>query len=123
MHKRELVRVISYPTALVAGEKTELSLSTVWAGESPKSTNFGVLPRTELLAKFILLHALTLATSPETASKSITPMKWDVEWLFMAKGPLMGVSNGLLCQLWACNTAYIYNDKLMDQCTNLVCHD
>ena len=63
------------PPDLVAGAKTKLSLSAVLAGESPKSTNFGVFPRTELLAKFILLHALTSVTSPETAYKPITPLK------------------------------------------------
>ena len=64
------------------------------AGERPKSTNSGLLMRTELLAKFILSHALTSATSMETASKPITPLKWDVEWPFMAKDTSMGASNG-----------------------------
>ena len=35
------------------------------ADESPKSTNFGVSPRTELLAKSILSRGLTSATSAE----------------------------------------------------------
>ena len=53
----------------------DLSLSAVWAGESPKFTNFGVSPKTELIAKFILLHGWTSATSAETVSTSITPLK------------------------------------------------
>ena len=82
------------PTALLAGEKTELNLSAVLAGESPTPRNFGVSPRTELLTKFIILRALTSATSLETASKTITLLKLDVEWPFMAKDPSMGASNG-----------------------------
>ena len=34
----------------------DLILSAVWVGKSPKSTNFGVSTKTELLAKFTLLY-------------------------------------------------------------------
>ena len=63
------------PPAMVAGSKMELSISAVLAGKSPKSTKFGALTRTELLEKFILLRALTSATSPDNATKPITPLK------------------------------------------------
>ena len=67
-------------TEFVLAELTPLGvapllLSAVLAGESPKSTNFGVSPRTGFLAKFILLRALTFANSLEIASKPITPLK------------------------------------------------
>ena len=61
--------------ALVAGMKMDLSLSAVWAGESPKYTNFGFSMKTELLAKFTLSHGLTSATSTETISAPLTPQK------------------------------------------------
>ena len=64
---------------MITEEKTELILSAVLAGESPKSMNFGVSPRTDLLAKFILLRVLTSVTSPRTDSKTINPVKQDVE--------------------------------------------
>ena len=67
----------------------DLSLSAVWVGKSPKSTNFGVLPKTELLAKFNLLHGFTSATSAETVSTSLTPLKKDGECSFSAGNPLM----------------------------------
>ena len=82
------------PPALVAGLKMDLSLSAVWEGKSPKSTNFGVSPKTELLAKFIFLRGLTLATLVETVSAPLAPLKKDVECSFTAKNPLMKASNG-----------------------------
>ena len=91
---RDPVEVICQPSSSGIQGKYGVELSAVWAGESPKSTNSGASPRTGLLAKFILLRALTSATSPETATKPITPLKQDVEWIFMAKVPLMGASNG-----------------------------
>ena len=63
------------PPALVAGVKMELSLSAVLAGNIPKYINFEDSPRTELLAKFILSCTLTSATSTETDSKTINPLK------------------------------------------------
>ena len=82
------------PSYLVAGAKTELSLSVVLAGEIPKPTNFEVLPRTELLAKFTLLISLTSATSTSTVSKPIKPLEYHVEWPFTARYPSMISSNG-----------------------------
>ena len=72
----------------------DLNSSTVWVGESPKSMNFGVSQKMELLAKFILSCGLTSATSAETVSTPITPLKSDVECPFTAENPLMEVSNG-----------------------------
>ena len=63
--------------------------------ESPKSTNFGVLPKTELLAKLILSRRLMLATLAETDSTPLTPQKKDVNFSFTAENPLMEASNGL----------------------------
>ena len=82
------------PVDLVAGEKTELRLSAVLSGESPKPTNFGVPPRTELLVKFIILRGLTLAASLGNFFKQITSLKYDIEWPFKAKDTSMLVSNG-----------------------------
>ena len=48
----------------------------------------------ELLANFILLRALTSATSPRNVYKPITPLKYDVEWPFTAKDISTAVSNG-----------------------------
>ena len=64
------------------------------AGESPKSMQFGLSPRTELLTRFILSRALKSATSPGTASKPINPPNKDVEWPFTAKDSSIGVLNG-----------------------------
>ena len=49
--------------------------SALWEGESLKPTNFGVFPKTELLAKFTLSHGLTSSTSAETISTPLTPLK------------------------------------------------
>ena len=73
---------------------TELILSAVLAGESPKPTNFGLSPRTELHAKSIPPRKLTSALSSETVSKPITLLKKDVECQFTAKDPSMGASSG-----------------------------
>ena len=62
--------------------------------ESRKSTNFGVLLRTGLLAKFILLLASTLENSPVTASRPTTLLKKLVESLFLVGDLLMRASNG-----------------------------
>ena len=64
------------------------------AGKSPKSTNFGLSLRTELLAKFILSRSLTLATSPGNVYKPITFLKKDVECPFTAKDPSRGALSG-----------------------------
>ena len=72
----------------------DFSLSVVWAGVSLKSTNFGVSPKTELLAKFTLSHGLMSVTSAETDSTRIAPLKYDVECSFTAGNPLMKASNG-----------------------------
>ena len=72
----------------------DLSLSVLWAVDSPESTNFGFLPKTELLAKIILSRVLTSATLAETVSTPLTPLKYDVECSFTSKNLLMEVSNG-----------------------------
>ena len=74
----------------------DLSLSAVWVGESPKPVNFGVSPKTELLAKSTLLHGLTSATSAENVSTPLTPLKYGVEYSFTAGNQLMKSSNGLV---------------------------
>ena len=75
MPRRDPVGVIRQPYRSGSGAKTELSLSAVLLGKSPKYKNFGLLPRTELLMNFILLRTLTSGTSPGTASRPITPLK------------------------------------------------
>ena len=82
------------PSTLVAGAKTNLSLSAALAGNSPKSTKFGLSPGTELLAKSIPLREFTSTLSPGTVSTPITLLRRDTECQFMAKNPLMGVSSG-----------------------------
>ena len=68
-------RIAEVTADRVSEANMDLSLSAVWEDESPKSTNFGVFPKTELLAKFILLLGLTFATSEETVSTLLTPLK------------------------------------------------
>ena len=80
---------------MVAGAKTDLSLSAAFAGDSPKFMKFGLLSRTELLVKFIPLHELTLSLSPGTISTPITMLERDVEYKFTARNPLIGASSGL----------------------------
>ena len=81
------------PSALVTGAKTEMSLSAVLTVESRKSMNFGVSPRTGILAKFIILLTLMSATSPETVSRTTTWLKKLVESQFLASESLMQSSN------------------------------
>ena len=70
--RRDPVRVIRQPFRSGNGGNTELSLSAVLTFQNRKSTNFGVSPRTGLLAKFTLFLASTLETSPETSSRPTT---------------------------------------------------
>ena len=60
-----------------------------------KSMEFGLSPRSELLAKSILLRKLTSALSQGTVSTPITLLKRDVDFPFTAENPLMGSSSGL----------------------------
>ena len=80
---------------MLAGAKTDLSLSAVLGGNSPKSKKFGLSPRTELLAKSTPPHKLTSSLSSGTVSTPITLLKRDVECQFTAENTLMGASSGL----------------------------
>ena len=83
MSRREPVGVIRQPSSSGSGGEDGLEFIRCVGRRQPQ----GVFPRTELLAKFILSRALTSTTSPETASRPITPLKWDLEWTFTAEYP------------------------------------
>ena len=77
-----------------SGSQGEYILCVGW--QEPQINKLWTFARMELLAKFILLCALTSSISPVNVSKTITPLKKDVEWSYMAKDPSMGALNGSL---------------------------
>ena len=97
---RETVAVQDAPPVLLKlsdlseGEKTGFVLPVTLTDESLKSTNFGLLPRTEL-AKFIrLLGSRSVTTSPGRRFTLIFSVKKDVECISWDKYPSMEVLNG-----------------------------
>ena len=72
MRRCELVGATRQPTRSGSGGEDGLDFIRC---VSPKSTNFWVLLKTEVLAKFILSHRLTSTTSAETIYALITPLK------------------------------------------------
>ena len=63
---------------LVVGKMTDLSLSSVLAGDSPKSMKFGLSSATELCLKSILQQYLTSVLSSETVLQLIELLKMGV---------------------------------------------
>ena len=76
------------------GPMTDLKLSVVLAGESPKSIKFGLSEMTELLAKSILLRAYTLVLSSGNILRLITLLKMGVGYPCTAGNRLMEASSG-----------------------------
>ena len=83
---------VNIPT-LVVGNMTDLILSGVLAGDSPKSMNFGIYETTELLPKSITQKELTLALTLATVLHLIALLKMGVECPCSGENKFMEVLN------------------------------
>ena len=73
---------------------TDLSLSGVLAGDTPKSMKFGLLEMTELLPKSTLLRAYMSALLSGTVLRPINLPKMGVECPCLGENQLIEVLNG-----------------------------